>query len=140
MEALCRWGSGAVAALAGWLAPVAPLVAAAVAFEAADFVTGVAADRAAARRAGRAWRFESRKAWRTVRKLALTVTAIAMAWLLDVCVLGSERSDLARLFTGFACGVELWSFLENAAQLSRSPLFRRLQRCVGRRFGEKERP
>ena len=40
----------------------------------------------------------------------------------------------ARLFTGFACGVEFWSFLENAAQLSDAPLFRWLKRYVRRRM------
>lgn len=136
MEILCKWGSGAAAALAGCLAPVVPLVTTAVAFVGADFLTGVAADRVAARRAGRPWRFESRKAWRTVRKLALTVTAIVMAWLLDCCVLGTGKLDLARIFAGFACGVELWSFLENASQLSDSPLFARLKRYIGRRMEE----
>ena len=38
------------------------------------------------------------------------------------------------LFTGFACGVEFWSFLENAAQLSDAPLFRWLKRYVRRRM------
>ena len=96
----------------------------------------VAADRAAARREGRTWYFESREAWRTVLKLALALTAIAMAWLIDRCVLGFTRLDTARLFAGFICGVEMWSFLENAAQLSDAPLFRRLRRYARRRIGK----
>lgn len=134
MEILSRFVSGAAAAFAALFAPVGPLVACAVVFIAADFVAGVAADRAAARREGRAWFFESCEAWRTVRKLALTIAAIALAWLLDSCVTGAARPDLARVFTGFACGVELWSFLENAAQLSDAPLFRYLRRYVRRRI------
>lgn len=85
-------------------------------------------------REGRAWYFESCKAWRTVLKLTLAVTAISMAWLIDSCVLDFMQLNLARLLTGFTCGVELWSFLENAAQLSDAPLFRWLRRYVRRRI------
>ena len=62
------------------------------------------------------------------------VTAIAMAWLIDSCILDFMQLNVARLFTGFTCGVELWSFLENAAQLSDAPLFRWLRRYVHRRI------
>ena len=43
-----------------------------------------------------------------------------MPWLLDACLLGFMQLRLARVFTGFLCGVEFWSFLENAARLFRS--------------------
>ena len=115
-------------------APIGPLVACAMAFIGIDFLSGVAASRAAARRKGHTWYFESCEAWRTVLKLGLTVTAIAMAWLIDSCVLDFMQLNVARLFTGFTCGVELWSFLENAAQLSDAPLFHWLRRYVRRRI------
>lgn len=134
MEALFRFFSGAAAGLAALFAPIGPLVACAVLFIGIDFVTGVAASRAMARREGRSWYFESCQAWRTVLKLAFTVTAIAMAWLIDTCILDFMQLNLARLFTGFTCGVELWSFLENASQLSDAPLFRWLKRYVHRRI------
>ncbi len=134
METLFKYLSGAAAAAAGLFAPIAPLVACAVVFIGIDFLTGVAASRAAARQAGRDWWFESREAWRTVVKLGLVVTAIAMSWLIDTCILGFLQLNIARLFTGFTCGVELWSFLENASQLSDAPLFRWLQRYVRRRI------
>ncbi len=136
MEALYRWVSGLAAAGAALLAPAGPLGVCAVLFIGVDFVTGTAADYAAARRAGLPWRFESRKAWRTVVKLALAVTAVGMSWLLDACLLGFMQLRLARVFTGFLCGVEFWSFLENAARLSGAPLFRWLQRFVGHRLGK----
>lgn len=134
METLYRFVSGVAAAVAGLFAPIAPLVWCAVAFIGVDFVTGVAASRAVARREGRPWWFESREAWRTVVKLGLVLTAIAMAWLIDSCVLEFMQLNLARLFTGFTCGVELWSFLENAAQLSDAPIFERLRQYVRRRI------
>ena len=134
MEALYRFVSGAAAALAALFAPIGPLVIITMLFIAVDCLAGVAADRASAHRAGRPWYVESCKAWRTVLKLALAVTAIAMAWLIDCCVLDFMHLNLARLFAGFTCGVELWSFLENAAQLSDAPLFRWLRRFVRRRI------
>ena len=134
MEALFRFVSGLAAGIAALFAPINPLVATTLLFIGVDFVSGIFADRAAARRAGREWYFESCKAWRTVAKMGLAVTAIAMAWLIDCCVLDFMHLNLARLFAGFTCGVELWSFLENAAQLSDAPLFRWLRRFVRRRI------
>ena len=136
MGTLYRNASGAAAGIAGLFAPAGPLIATTLLFIVMDFLSGVAADRAAARRADRAWYFESRKAWRTVAKAALVLTAIAMAWLLDTCVLDFLQLNVARLFAGFTCGVELWSFLENAAQLSDAPFFLRMRRYVRRRIGK----
>lgn len=134
METLYRLVSGAAAGFVALFAPIGPLVACAMVFIGIDFLSGVAAGRTVARREGRAWYFESCQAWRTVLKLGLTVTTIAMAWLIDSCVLDFMQLNIARLFTGFTCGVELWSFLENAAQLSDAPLFRWLRRYVRRRI------
>ena len=41
----------------------------------------------------------------------------------------------AALAQWFACGMEFWSFLERVAQLADTPFFRRLRRCLRRRFG-----
>lgn len=136
MEASYRLISGTAAGAAALTAPVGPLVACAAGCIAADFAAGVAASRAEARKAGRAWYFESCEAWRTVRKLALASTAIVMAGTLDGCLEGVARLDLARIFAGFTCGVELWSFLENAATISDAPLFRLLRRYARRRIGK----
>lgn len=136
MEALYKFISGLAAAVVGLFAPVAPVILCAMGFILIDFLSGVAADRAAARKEGRAWYFESAKAWRTIRKAALVVVLLSLAWLLDSCVLDFLDLKLARLLAGFTCGVELWSFLENAAQLSDSPLFQRLRRFVHRRLEE----
>ena len=55
METLYRLVSGAAAGIAALFAPIGPLVACAVVFIGIDFLSGVAASRAAARREGRAW-------------------------------------------------------------------------------------
>lgn len=134
MEVLYRFISGVAAGFVALFAPIGTLVVCVVTFIGIDFVTGVAASRVIARREGREWYFESNEAWRTILKLGLTITAIAMAWLIDSCILDFMQLNIARLFTGFTCGVELWSFLENAAQLSDAPLFRWMRRYVHRRI------
>ena len=68
MEALFKYFSGCVAALAALFAPVVGLVWCVVGFIGFDFVTGVMASRADARREGLRWCFESRAAWHTAQK------------------------------------------------------------------------
>lgn len=134
MEASYRLFSGMAAGAAALVAPAAPLVACTAGCIAVDFAAGIAASRTTARRAGSRWYFESCEAWRTVQKLALASTAIVMAAVLDGCMEGIVRLELARLFAGFTCGVELWSFLENACEISDAPLFRHLRRYARRRI------
>lgn len=136
MEILFKYISASLAAIVATLCPVAPLVATALLFVAIDFCTGIAASRAIARREGREWWLESRKAWRTVAKAGFVAIAIVMMWIVDSYILGFMHLNLANIFTGFVCGVELWSFLENAATISRAPLFEWLGRWVKRRVGE----
>ena len=104
-------------ALVGLLAPVQTLFCCALAFVCIDFVTGVVASRVRARRQRARWAFES-------------AVGIALTWLIDRFVLPFAELHLANLFTGFVCGVELWSYLENAAELSDHPLFRGLQKLM----------
>lgn len=137
MEALFRYVSGLLSGVASLFAPVSPTVACALLFVCADFVSGVAASRAEALRAGRRWYFESREAWRTLFKAGFLVTAIAMSWILECCVLDFVTLHITKMLTGFACGVEFWSFLENASVLSDAPLFVWMKRWVHRRI-EKE--
>ena len=42
-------------------------------------------------------------------------------------VLGPHDLRLANYFTAFCCGVEFWSFLENAAVISNHPCFQMAQ-------------
>ncbi len=130
MVILSKYASGLVAALAALLCPITPLIITASLFVAIDFVTGIIASYVAAKNRGEKWRLESRKAWRTVYKLCFIVTGIAMTWLVDSLVLGFMELNLANLFTGFVCGVELWSFVENAATISQSKLFEWLSRWI----------
>ena len=134
METLSRLFNVALVGAVSLFAPIAPLVGCALAFVAVDFITGVAASRARARQRGEKWYFESHEAWRTVLKLGFVVIAIAMSWLVESCVLDFMTLNLAKIFTGFTCAVEFWSFLENASQLSQSPMFVWLKQYVRRRI------
>lgn len=136
MEILFKYISAVIASLCGLLCPIAPLVTTAILFVVVDFVTGIIASCVVARREGRTWWFESRKAWRTVAKAGFVAIAIVMMWIIDHQLLEFMHLNLANLFTGFVCGVELWSFLENAQTISGSSLFEWMGRWVRRRVGE----
>ena len=134
MEVLFRYFSAFVASLCGLLCPITPLIVATTLFIGVDFVTGVIASRAEAKRQGQRWWFESRKAWRTIIKAGFVAIAIVMMWGVDCYVLEFMHLTIAKLFTGFVCGVELWSFLENAGELSDGPLFRAIRRVARHRI------
>ena len=136
MEILFKYISGAVVALVGMLCPITPLIASAMLFISIDFITGILASRAEAKRAGETWHLQSRKAWRTVAKAGFVALAIVMMWIIDYAILGFMHLNLANIFTGFVCGVELWSFIENAARISGAPLFEWISRWFKRRIGK----
>lgn len=126
--------SGVVAGCAGLFAPAVPLMMAALMFMVVDFVTGVLADRRIAQSNEQEWHFESRRAWCSVRKISLVMVGIVMASALDGILAGVIGVDIAKIYTGFVCGVEFWSYLENASVLSDKKLFRSLRSLVGDRL------
>jgi len=137
MEETQKFVPGAVSALMAWSVPVQPLVCCALLFVLADFVTGVMADYKRARRNGLDWGFESEKAWKTLYKLVFIVAGIVMTWTIDAYILTFARLNLANIFTGFVCGVELWSYLENAAEISEHPIFRKLKKFMKQKVEKK---
>lgn len=134
MEILFKYISAVIASLCGLLCPIAPLVTTAILFVVVDFVTGIIASCVVARREGRPWWFESRKAWRTVAKAGFVAIAIVMMWIIDHYLLEFMHLNLANLFTGFVCGVELWSFLENGAEVCNYPPFRWLKQFMSKQL------
>lgn len=134
MEELFRFCKTLGFALLSLFAPVKSVICCTLCFVVIDFITGVAASRAVAKREGRGWCFESREAWRTLYKAGFVVMAIGMMWILESCVLDFVTLNLTKLFAGFVCSVELWSFLENAAQLSDAPLFEWMRKYLHRRI------
>lgn len=109
-----------------------PLFITVTVFELVDFITGVLKSAVIAKRTKQKFAFESVKAWRTIYKYILILIGIVLADMLAQVL--SENMDsrlrFANYFTAFCCGVEFWSFLENAAVISDHPLFRWLRKFM----------
>lgn len=137
MEALFRFVNGLLLGLTALFAPIKPVILCALAFILVDFVTGVLASRCEAKKRGEKWYFSSREAWRTIRKAGFVLLTIAMSWLIEYCILDFVTLHITRIIAGAICGVEMWSFLENASVLSDGKLFTWLRNYVQRKV-EKE--
>ena len=137
MEALFRFINGLVLGMAALFAPIKPVILCALTFIFIDFVTGVIASRCEAKKRGEKWYFSSHEAWRTIRKAGFVLLTIAMSWLIDYCILDFVTLHITRIIAGAICGVEMWSFLENASVLSDGKLFEWLRNYVRRKV-EKE--
>ena len=137
MEAMYRCANGAILGLAALFAPIKPLILCALSFILIDFVTGVVASRCEAKQMGEQWYFSSHEAWRTIRKAGFVLLTISMSWLIEWCILDFMTLNLTRILTGAICGVEMWSFLENASVLSDANLLEWVRNYVKRKV-EKE--
>jgi phage-related holin len=133
MEAMYRCVNGAILGLAALFAPIKPLVLCALSFIIIDFVTGVIASRCEAKQRDEKWYFSSHEAWRTIRKAGFVLLTISMSWLIESSILNFVTLNLTRILTGAICGVEMWSFLENASVLSDAKLFEWLRNYVKRK-------
>ena len=107
-----------------------PLFVAVIIFEVMDFLTGCIKSAVISKRKGERFAFESIKAWRTIYKFVFILIGIVLAELLDQTFGNESRLKLANYFTAFCCGVEFWSFLENAAVISDHPIFRMLKKVM----------
>lgn len=134
MDTLLKWIMAVVGSLLSLFAPVTPLVLCALAFVMIDFVMGILAGRKRAARQHKDWYFSSDKAWKTVIKLTCIVVGIGMCHLIDTQIIDFMNLHLAKLFTGMVCGIEMWSYLENAMEISDAPVFRSLQKYVGKKM------
>ena len=106
-----------------------PLFVTVIVFEIVDFVTGVIKSAYVSKRKGEKPAFESIKAWRTIYKFVFILIGICLSEMLDNTLVESNLR-LANYFTAFCCGVEFWSFLENAAIISDHPVFRWLRKFM----------
>ena len=107
-----------------------PLFVAVTVFEAVDFVTGCIKSGVIAHRNHEKFAFESVKAWRTIYKFVFILIGVILAEMLDAIIAENTRLRFANYFTAFCCGVEFWSFLENAAVISDHPIFRWLRQFM----------
>ena len=129
--------NGLILGLAALFSPIKSVVICALIFIAVDFVTGVLASRCEARQSGEKWFFSSHEAWRTIRKAGFVLLTITMSWLIESCILNFITLNITRIIAGAICGVEMWSFLENASILSDAKIFEWLRNYVKRKV-EKE--
>ena len=120
--------------LVALFSPIKPIILCALAFILVDFITGVIASRCVAKQRGEEWYFSSHEAWRTIRKAGFVLLTIAMGWLIESCILDFLSLNLTRMIAGAICGVEMWSFLENASVLSDAKLFEWLRKYVKHRI------
>lgn len=107
-----------------------PLFVAVTVFEGVDFVTGCIKSGVVAHRNHEKFAFESVKAWRTIYKFVFILIGVVLAEMLDAIIAEDTRLRFANYFTAFCCGVEFWSFLENAAVISDHPIFRWLRQFM----------
>lgn len=107
-----------------------PLFITVTVFELVDFITGVIKSAVVAKRTKQRFAFQSIKAWHTIYKYVFILIGIVLAEMLDQTVANETRLRFANYFTAFCCGVEFWSFLENAAVISDHPIFRWLRRFM----------
>ena len=129
--------NGLILGFAALFSPIQSVVICAMVFIAIDFVTGVLASHCEAKRKGEKWFFSSHEAWRTIRKAGFVLLTITMSWLIESCILNFITLNLTRIIAGAICGVEMWSFLENASVLSDARIFEWLRNYVKRKV-EKE--
>ena len=133
MEAIFRCANGIILGLAALFAPIKPVILCALSFILIDFVTGVLASRCEAKQRGEKWFFSSREAWRTIRKAGFVILTISMSWIVECFILDFVTLNITRIIAGAICGVEMWSFLENASVLSDAKLFAWLRNYVKRK-------
>lgn len=137
MENILKYTISLFSAILSWFAPVQMLVCCAFIFVSFDFVTGVMASRKRELKRSANWSFESAKAWKTIYKLVFVMIGIVLTWLIDTYILGFMSLNLANIFTGFVCGIEFWSYLENAAEISDHPIFRTLKKYMKKQIESK---
>ena len=123
MDNIFKYMIASLTGIISTLAPIEPLIMCAAIFTSIDFITGILADRQRTLRANREWVFKSKKAWRTIIKLCFIMAGITLAWLIDSFLIPFKPLNLAKIFTGFVCGVEFWSYLENASEITGYPIF-----------------
>lgn len=137
MDKVYQYLSAGVCSFFSLFVPVKSLVLIAFVFIGVDFITGVLASRTRAKKAGKHWGFQSLKAWHTVTKTVFTATGIYMVYQLDTVFEPLASLHLVNIFTGFLCGVELWSYLENAAEISDYRAFKWVRKHLEKELNEK---
>ena len=123
--------------LFGIFLPVKMLVVSLLVFILIDFFTGNVADFKRKKAVGEKYAFESKKGWKTLNKIIFSVIGVYLSWMIDEHMLHFVELHLPELLCAFICGVELWSILENASEISNHPVFRWAKRFMKEKIKEK---
>lgn len=103
-----------------------------------DFFTGCIKSYAVAHRNHHKWIFSSEKAWRTIAKCSVALLGISLGFLYDKLILNDNGGwGVARAIAAFICGVEFWSWIENAAYISGWKIFLKLREIIENNVQEK---
>lgn len=137
IDAQIKGIGGLLGCICGLTAPIHGLIICIIVFILTDFVTGIWAYWK--RRPHRLVRFHFKceRAWDTIIKLVFTMGGICLAWMLDNYVLVDVVVlNLAKLFTGLACGFEFLSILRNMSYISNHPIFRFFGKYMSNKMSE----
>ena len=99
-----------------------------VAFTMLDFLTGCWADLRREDKKGNKWYFQSDKGWWTIIKVTFEIVAVSGVWILENRLIGNHEPYFTKFVTVFICGIEFWSFLENAGDLSEAAIFKKIKK------------
>lgn len=130
MYYLTKIAAGVTFALVGYLAPVMDIVVLFIVAMFIDFVTGIWAS------VKRGNVISSRRMWRSVYKMFYSLIIIVLIYAVDTEI-GIEQIDMHRFAALLIIGCEIWSIIENAAEISDHPMFRVIKKYLGKRI-EKE--
>lgn len=129
-----------VGIIIGWLAPVNSLILITLSFILIDFITGIMASYKRAKRLKHHWVLDPEKMWNTVWKLIFCIIGIIMFWVMDQYVLTFLNLNLHNIFAGFILGIELYSFLKHAAEISNHKIFRWIGNYMKNKIDETIKP
>ena len=105
-------------------------------FIAVDFITGVIASKKRAKESKQKFVFSSEKCYDTIYKLFFCCLTIFLTWLLDEKMIPDVDLNLEAYVCAFFCGVEFWSFLENASEISNHKIFRLVRKYTKEKIKE----
>jgi hypothetical protein len=128
---------GSIGGSIAFFAPVHSLCVLIFVFVGVDFITGVWASHKRAIRRRQKWVFSSEKMRNTAYKLVFYLFGVIGTWLMQDRVFTFVELHLDKVFTGFILGVEFFSFLENAADISDHPVFRWLRKFTAKELKDK---
>lgn len=137
MANLSKFICGGLSAIWAFFAPIQSLIILVFVFVGIDFITGVWASRKRAVRNGRKWVFSSERMRNTVWKTVFYIAGIMLAWSIETYALTFATIYLAKIFAGFVLGVELFSFLENAADISNHKVFVWIRKFTAKELKDK---